>query len=209
MDMEEVIEKLKDILASEGQTSIKTIDVAKALNIHPDTFNSMKFRNSIPYKQILNFLQQRQININFFFYGSSPKENLECEDKYKILKLYKVNATLGGGGINEFVKYKEIIVDNTLLDFFKAKDCEFITSFGESMEPIIKDGSICVIDKTRLFKNKSIYVINTRDGLFIKQVLKQDNGVILHSFNPAFEDIFYKNGDFLLIGAVVGEIRRT
>lgn len=130
MDMEEVIEKLKDILASEGQTSIKTIDVAKALNIHPDTFNSMKFRNSIPYKQILNFLQQRQININFFFYGSSPKENLECEDKYKILKLYKVNATLGGGGINEFVKYKEIIVDNTLLDFFKAKDCEFITSFG-------------------------------------------------------------------------------
>ncbi len=35
MDMEEIIEKLKDILASEGQTSIKTIDVAKALGIHP------------------------------------------------------------------------------------------------------------------------------------------------------------------------------
>ncbi len=37
MDMEEIIEKLKDILASEGQKSVKTIDVAKALNIHPDT----------------------------------------------------------------------------------------------------------------------------------------------------------------------------
>lgn len=38
MEMEEIIEKLKDILASEGQTKIKSIDVAKALNIHPDTF---------------------------------------------------------------------------------------------------------------------------------------------------------------------------
>ena len=34
MEMEEVIEKLKDILASDGQTRIKSIDVAKALNIH-------------------------------------------------------------------------------------------------------------------------------------------------------------------------------
>lgn len=30
MDMEEIIEKLKDILASEGNTNIKTIDVAKS-----------------------------------------------------------------------------------------------------------------------------------------------------------------------------------
>ena len=58
----------------------------------------MKFRNSIPYKQILNFLKQRKININYFFFESSPKESLECEEKYKILKLYKTNATLWGGG---------------------------------------------------------------------------------------------------------------
>uniref|UniRef100_UPI00261FF2EB S24 family peptidase n=1 Tax=Helicobacter rodentium TaxID=59617 RepID=UPI00261FF2EB len=63
-------------------------------------------------------------------------------------------------------------------------------------------------DKGKHFKDKGIYVINTREGLFIKQVFKQENGVILHSFNPAFKDIFYNNGDFLLIGAVIGEIRR-
>lgn len=209
MEMEEIIEKLKDILASEGQTKIKSIDVAKALNIHPDTFNSMKFRNSIPYKQILNFLEQRKININYFFFGSSPKESLECEEKYRILKLYKTNASLGGGGMNEFVEYQEIVVDNALLHFFQSQNCEWITSFGESMEPVIKDGSICVIDKGKPFKDKGIYVINTREGLFIKQVFKQQNGVILHSFNPAFKDIFYNNGDFLLIGAVIGEIRRV
>lgn len=49
MQMQEVIEKLKDILASEGKCDLKTKDIAKELGIHPDTFNSMKFRNSIPY----------------------------------------------------------------------------------------------------------------------------------------------------------------
>ena len=74
MEMEEIIEKLKDILASEGQTKIKSIDIARALNIHPDTFNSMKFRNSIPYKQILNFLESRKININYFFFASPQRK---------------------------------------------------------------------------------------------------------------------------------------
>ena len=209
MNMQEVIEKLKDVLASEGNKSVKSTDVAKALDIKYDTFISMKFRNSIPYKQILNFLEKRKININFFFFGSSPKESLGCEEKYKILKLYKVNASLGGGSFNDCIESQDVIIDNVLLDFFQSNACELITSFGESMEPIIKDGSICVIDKTKPFKNKGIYVVNTREGLFVKQIFKQDNGVILHSFNPLFSDIFYNNGDFLLIGAVIGEIRRT
>ncbi|EDP4624213.1 S24 family peptidase, partial [Campylobacter jejuni] len=174
MQMQEVIEKLKDILASEGKRDLKTKDIAKELGIHPDTFNSMKFRNSIPYPQILNFLNGRNININYFFYGSSPKDQLECENKYKILKLYKTNASLGGGGINDLIDCSELIVDEKLLNFFGSKECEFIACYGESMEPFIKDGSICVIDRNKAFKNKSICVINTRDGLFIKQVLKQD-----------------------------------
>lgn len=208
MDMEEIIEKLKDILASEGQKSVKTIDVAKALNIHPDTFNSMKFRNSIPYKQILNFLEKRNISINYFFFGSSPKESLQSEDKYRILKLYKTNASLGGGGINEFVEYQEIIVGNALLHFFQSQNCELITSFGESMEPIIKDGSICVLDKIKPFKDKGIYGVNTREGLFVKQVFKQENGVILHSLNPIYQDLFFENGEYLIIGRVIAEIRK-
>ncbi|EAI0228025.1 S24 family peptidase, partial [Campylobacter jejuni] len=208
MQMQEVIEKLKDILASEGKRDLKTKDIAKELGIHPDTFNSMKFRNSIPYPQILNFLNQRNISINYFFYGSSPKDQLECENKYKILKLYKTNASLGGGGINDLIDSSDLIIDEKVLNFFGSKECEFITCYGESMEPLIKDGSICVIDRNKTFKNKSICVINTRDGLFIKQVLKQNDGVMLHSLNPLYKDIFYKNGDFLLIGVVIGELSR-
>ncbi len=56
MQMNEIIEKIKIILQQNGLCGAKDADVAKALGINPDTFYSMKFRNSIPYKQILHFL---------------------------------------------------------------------------------------------------------------------------------------------------------
>lgn len=206
--MEEITEKLKDILAAEGGKRVTNKDLAKELGIHPDTFNSMKFRNSVPYPQILNFLQKRNININFFFYGTSPKEQLECENTYRILKLYKANASLGGGGLNDSLESENLLMDTKLLSFFRTTECDLITCCGESMEPEIKDGSLCLVDRAKSFKNGAVYVINTREGLFIKQVFTKSDGVILHSLNPAYKDMFYKNGDFLIIGAVIGALSR-
>lgn len=86
----------------------------------------MKFRNSIPYPQILNFLNQRNISINYFFYGSSPKDQLECENKYKILKLYKTNASLGGGGINDLIDSSDLIIDEKVLNFLEVKNVSLL-----------------------------------------------------------------------------------
>jgi hypothetical protein len=51
-----VIEKLKDIL-SEGKEGVKVFDkdVASALTIPQATFATMKKRNSIPYREIMEF----------------------------------------------------------------------------------------------------------------------------------------------------------
>ncbi|MBE3607056.1 hypothetical protein CCAL13119_08980, partial [Campylobacter sp. RM13119] len=53
MDMNEINERLKDILATEGKKSIKDADVANELGINPNTYAQMKFRNSVPYKEIM------------------------------------------------------------------------------------------------------------------------------------------------------------
>ncbi|HDZ5026213.1 TPA: S24 family peptidase, partial [Campylobacter jejuni] len=53
--------KIKGFKNANARSDLKTKDIAKELGINPDTFNSMKFRNSIPYPQILNFLNQRNI----------------------------------------------------------------------------------------------------------------------------------------------------
>ncbi|ALW04432.1 hypothetical protein RC13_02405 [Campylobacter jejuni] len=50
MQMQEVIEKLKDILASEGKCNLKTKDIAKELGIHPDLLFEILCLNSLKLK---------------------------------------------------------------------------------------------------------------------------------------------------------------
>ena len=97
LDFCEINERLKDILAVNGMGRIKDADVAKALGITPNTYTGMKFRSSIPYPQIMNFLHSKGISINLFFYGKEVANN----KKYKILRLFNVTASLGGGALNE------------------------------------------------------------------------------------------------------------
>lgn len=81
----EIIERIKDILATDSMLKPKDIDVAKALNMPPNTLAQAKFKNSIPYKAIMDFLESKHICINTFFYGSAPKESVHTYEHYKIL----------------------------------------------------------------------------------------------------------------------------
>lgn len=75
---------------------------------------------------------------------------------------------------------------------------------GDSMESLIKNNALCFIDRQATLKDKGIFVVNTNEGLFVKQVFLKDNGVILHSFNLAYQDLFFQNGEYLIVGRVVG-----
>lgn len=66
-------------------------------------------------------MQEKNISINYFFYKNSPKVQLESENKYKILKFYKTNVSLGGGGINDLIDSSKFIIDKKLLSFFRSK----------------------------------------------------------------------------------------
>ncbi|MBF7044960.1 S24 family peptidase [Campylobacter volucris] len=204
MQMTQIIDKIKFLLQKDGLNNTKDSDVAKALKINPDTFYSMKFRNSIPYKQILQFLHEKNININAFFYD----DLIENPTNYKILKYYDVNASMGGGALNDNVSFSEVIIDEKLSDYFGSNECDIIPCIGDSMEPEIKDESLCLIDKNKSFKDGGVFAVNTRDGLFIKQIFKSNKGVYLHSFNLSYADVHYQNGDFLIVGKVVGTISR-
>ena len=93
--MNEVTERLKDILATEGKKNIKDGDVARELGINPNSYAQMKFRNAVPYKQIMDFLVKRKISINLFFYNQEGKSLDESEKRYKTLRLFNVRASLG------------------------------------------------------------------------------------------------------------------
>lgn len=91
MNMHEIIERLKDILATQGIKNIKDAYIANVLGLSPNTLAQMKFRNKIPYKQIMTFLHEQNISINLFFFGCDVKKVKNNSKKYKTLKLFKPN----------------------------------------------------------------------------------------------------------------------
>lgn len=72
--------------------------MAKAINMDSNNYAQLKFRNSPPYKNIMDFLCKEGISINLFFYG----QDLNADDNYKTLRMFDVNASLGGGAQNDF-----------------------------------------------------------------------------------------------------------
>lgn len=73
------------------------------------------------------------------------------------------------------------------------------------MEPDIKDGSLIFVDKSKKeIDYKSIYVINTKEGLYIKCIKVNNDKVILKSTNQNTSDISLYIDDINIIGKVCG-----
>ena len=204
LDFCEINERLKDILAVNGMGRIKDADVAKALGITPNTYTGMKFRSSIPYPQIMNFLHSKGISINLFFYGKEVANN----KKYKILRLFNVTASLGGGALNENIAYENVLFDTHLAQYFKINDCDIIKAVGDSMTPIIEDGDLCIIERNNgSVKNGEIYAINTLDGLFIKRLFIDGDNIKLVSTNEVYSPMNYRSNEIMIIGLLKGILR--
>lgn len=203
----EIIERIKDILSTDGLIKPKDIDVARALKLEPNNLAQAKFQDRIPYKAIMDFLHSKNISINTFFYGSNPNETALHSNKYKILRLYSANASAGGGCINESIPYKEIVIDEEILEFLHIKSCELIIAIGDSMEGVIANNSLCLISRLESsIKNGKIYAINTLDGLFIKQCFLKDERIELVSFNPNYKPISYPLSEVRILGRIRGII---
>ena len=210
----EVIERIKDILATDDTKAPKDIDVAKALNISPNTLSQKKFQNTIPYPQVLDFLHSKNISINQFFYGSNPQEVARSSLRYKILKIYEANVSAGGGCENENSRYSNVVFDIKILEQFLKmfhyaqhdnSICEIVCVRGDSMEYLMSDKSLCFINrKERCIKDSKIYAINTLDGLFVKQCYVKGKYIELVSFNTAYKPLTYPIHEIDIVGRVRG-----
>ncbi len=141
---------------------------------------------------MMSFLAKRNISINWFFFNQLPESLIESTSNYIILKYQKsVISSAGGGAINYDIKTEPLIIDKQLLDYINSsyKYTEVIKTFGESMEPDIKDGSLIFLDKSK----KEIDSINI-----------YNDKVYLKSQNQAYNDIWFKIDEVDIVGRVCG-----
>jgi SOS-response transcriptional repressor LexA len=212
-DLKEVIKKLKEIISEER--NIKKVfdkDVADALAIPQTTFATMKKRNSIPFKEIMEFCANKKLNINWLFFDQAIEMLSDETDKFfKIHYFSDVRASAGGGAFTFDENYEILTVDKQIMNnivISKSQQIEAINVDGESMEPTLQDGSIVFIDRTQTNINKDgIYIASTTAGLFIKRIRQRVDGMIeLISDNKAYSPEIMLVDEVKIVGRVVGNI---
>jgi SOS-response transcriptional repressor LexA len=212
-DLKIVIKKLKEIIAEER--NIKKVfdkDVAEALAIPQTTFATMKKRNSIPFKEIMEFCANKKLNINWLFFDQAIEMLSDETDKFfKIHYFSDVRASAGGGAFTFDENYEILTVDKTIINTIissSTKHIDAINVDGESMEPTLQDGSIVFIDRTQTNINKDgIYIASTTAGLFIKRVRQRVDGMVeLISDNKAYSPEIMLADEVKIVGRVVGNI---
>ncbi len=208
-----VIEKLKDII-SEGKEGVKVFDkdVASALAIPQATFATMKKRNSIPYREIMEFCAMKKLSINWLFFDQAIEMLASETDKYFQVRYFPdVRASAGGGAFNFDEDYKLLSIDSTIMQNIVSngnREIEAITVDGESMEPTLQDGSIVFLDREQTnIRKDGIYVASTNAGLFIKRIRQRADGMIeLISDNKNYSPEQILADEIKIIGRVVGNI---
>ncbi len=114
-NIQTIITKIKAILSQTIQGKVYDKDVANALGIKPVTFASMKRRNSIPHKAVLDYCAANHINANDLLF-SKPVNN-EVKAPLTIKYFDELQASAGGGadGLNE--AYEELSFTDLLALF--------------------------------------------------------------------------------------------
>lgn len=218
MDINEIIEKLKDILSSEHPNrKIFDKDVASALGMSKESLSHLKKKNGVPYEQIAKFCAKRKISINWILFEQLPKSLEETEKYTRIKHFTRINASAGGGSFNYDEDYEYLSIDKKLLDsLYKSNNSNpnaiaALNVMGDSMEPTLLDREVILFDKDNLDVSKGgIFIVSTNAGLFVKRVaLKVDGALELISDNRSYNSEIIVPDELdaiILLGKVIGKV---
>ncbi|WOE70176.1 S24 family peptidase [Hydrogenimonas thermophila] len=214
LTFEEVNNRLKDILSTElGEKKVYDKDVAEALDIDPAYFAVLKKRGRLPLEAVVAFCAKRSISINWLLYDQMPRTLEENTEKFATVRYFKqINASAGGGALNEDEKPETLYIDENIVRMLGGKQhlkwIDAINVIGDSMEPLIRDGATIFVDRSATeIGGGGIFVVRTLAGTFVKRLIKRSDGrVELLSINPLYPSETVLLDEIEIIGKVVGKM---
>lgn len=208
----EIVEEIKDIVSLELKNKkVFDKDVANLLDISQVNFATMKKRNRVPFKELLDFCAQKAISINWLLYGQAPESLIESTNRFFMVKYFSdVSASAGGGALNDDESFESLVIEDNFVQHLggasELKYIEAINVSGDSMEPTFSYGDIVFINRSKNDIGRGgIFTINTEHGLFIKRVQKRVDGkvdIISDNKDYPMQTIPLENME--VIGRVVG-----
>ena len=215
-NINEIIEKLRDVLSSEkNDGKVFDKEIANALDLTSVNFATMKKRNSVPFSNILDFCALKKISINWMLYGQDPSSLIDSTDKYWIKYFPTVSVSAGGGAYDEADNYEKLDLPDFFVNVIGGKDnlrnIEAINVTGDSMEPTLNNGNIIFIDKTKNDVSKDgIYAFINENGLFVKRIQKRVDGELdVISDNKEYPVQITNKTGINVLGKVVSSIGKV
>lgn len=74
LNMDNVVDRIKDILADEYQYKVLDKNVAHELGLTATALSTQKSRDLVPYDNLTMFCIRRKISTNWLFFGVGTKE---------------------------------------------------------------------------------------------------------------------------------------
>ena len=208
--VDEIIEKLKDILSADGKYgTVFDKDVANSLELRQANFATMKNRGKIPFSNILNFCAKKKISINWLLYDQNPGSLVDSTDKYWIKYYPSVSVSAGGGAYEADENYESLALPPYFVNMLGGKDnlknIDAINVVGDSMEPTLNNDNIIFIDKTKNDASRDgIYAFTTTHGLFVKRIQRRVDGKLdIISDNKDYPAQVLNKNDLEILGRVI------
>ncbi|MGR5456129.1 S24 family peptidase, partial [Vibrio alfacsensis] len=96
-----------------------------------------------------------------------------------------------------------------VIKYRNIKNIECIQVMGDSMEPVLCDGGLVVIDRSETaIRDGKIYVFRHDGMIRVKQLVNINGGIIAKSYNASYKEevlIFEEGADFEVLGRAIWE----
>lgn len=230
LDFETVISRLKTELGARTD-----LEVAKTLGMSAPAFANRKKNDSLPYEEIVAAAMTRSLDLVFVLTGSRTRarnvtplrpgvsevpSRYAAGDDFERVPLYDVRAAAGFGAfihdepVEDWLAFRKPWIDRTFGD--GARDLRLLYVAGESMEPILSDGDVIMINRADdQPRRDGVYVLRIDDALLVKNLQRLPGGMIrVSGANPAYEpfsvhqNAFGEGGELRIVGRVVWAARR-
>lgn len=138
----------------------------------------------------------------------------EQEDRLINLRFFpSVSAAAGYGANNDDEAYELVPITAKFLTKVlrvPVRQYDLINVFGDSMQPLIKNGDTLLVEPTHEARSGEIVIANISGDLYVKKLLRDPikRQIKLTSMNELYDDIIIENDEFEML-KIVGIVRKV
>ena len=201
-----VLDRLQEALGVSTDT-----ELASELGVKRATLGAWRSRNSTPYAECINIAERKNISLDWLLTGKGEM-SAEPSISNNSVKIFEYDVCLSAGGGSYPLEHAQVIGERPFDSGWlsekglKPSDLALVRVQGDSMEPLLKDKDIIMVDSSKTIPNDaSPFAIRVEESLYIKIIQKRKNILTLISINKAYDPIPFnlEEDDCQIIGAVV------